>query len=46
MADKAQITETIDGYIDCMTRGDKDGWLALFTDDATVEDPVGEPAHE
>jgi ketosteroid isomerase-like protein len=25
--------------------GDRDGWLALFTDDAVVEDPVGADAH-
>jgi ketosteroid isomerase-like protein len=26
-------------------QGDRDGWLALFTDDAVVEDPVGAGGH-
>jgi len=28
-------------YVDGMTRGDCDGIMALYADDATVEDPVG-----
>src|SRR4051794_18380104 len=36
-----QIRETIDNYIARMTASDREGWLALFTEDATVEDPVG-----
>jgi steroid delta-isomerase len=35
------IRRTIDGYASRMTAGDKDGWLALFAPDATIEDPVG-----
>ena len=46
MADKAQITETIDRYLACMSVADKDGWLALFHEDAIVEDPVGTPPNE
>lgn len=46
MADKAQIIDTIDRYMACMGRADKEGWLALFLDDATVEDPVGTPANQ
>ena len=28
-------------YVDCLTRGDCDGIMTLYADDATVEDPVG-----
>ncbi len=45
MADKTQIIETIERYMDCMGRADKEGWLALFHEDATVEDPVGDPVN-
>ncbi len=30
-----------DASLDAVRRGDRDGWLALFEEDATVEDPVG-----
>lgn len=30
-------------YVDCLTRGDDDGIMALYADDAVVEDPVGSP---
>lgn len=30
-------------YVDCLTRGDCDGIMALYADDAIVEDPVGSP---
>jgi steroid Delta-isomerase len=36
-----QITATIDRYVAAFSRGDKDGYLALFAADATVEDPIG-----
>jgi len=36
-----QITVTIDRYVEVFSAGDRAGYLALFTDDATVEDPVG-----
>jgi steroid Delta-isomerase len=41
MATPEQIRETIAQYIKNFTANDRSGWLALFTDDATVEDPVG-----
>jgi hypothetical protein len=28
----------------CVAAHDRDGWLALFADDAAIEDPVGSPA--
>jgi steroid Delta-isomerase len=36
-----QITATIDRYVEVFSAGDRAGYLALFADDATVEDPVG-----
>ena len=43
MADETTIRDTIDRYWKAFSAGDRDGWLSLFTDDATVEDPVGSP---
>ncbi len=40
MADAAAIRETIHTYCDRFTT-DREGWLDLFADDATVEDPIG-----
>lgn len=36
-----QINATIDAYCAAFTGGDRAGYLALFSADATVEDPVG-----
>jgi steroid Delta-isomerase len=36
-----QIIATIDRYVEAFSAGDRAGYLALFADDATVEDPVG-----
>ena len=46
MADEGVIRETIETYWKAFTAGDRDAWVALFTDDATVEDPVGTPVHQ
>jgi steroid delta-isomerase len=45
MPDESVIRETIGNYWKAFTAGDRDAWVALFTDDATVEDPVGTPVH-
>src|SRR3954468_23814515 len=45
MADEHLIRETIENYWKAFSAGDHDALLALFTDDATVEDPVGLPPH-
>ncbi len=37
------IRATITDYLARFSAADRAGWLALFTDDATVEDPVGSP---
>jgi steroid delta-isomerase len=38
-----QIRTTLDEYFTRFSAGDRDGWVALFTDDAEQEDPVGSP---
>ena len=40
-ASNDQIRSTIDRYVEVFSAGDREGYLSLFTDDATVEDPVG-----
>ena len=45
MADESVIRETIENYWKAFSAGDRDAWVALFTDNATVEDPVGTPVH-
>ena len=45
MADESMIRETIENYWKAFSAGDRDAWVALFTDDGTVEDPVGTPVH-
>ncbi|MEY2420868.1 MAG: steroid Delta-isomerase [Acidimicrobiaceae bacterium] len=45
MPDESVIRETIENYWKAFTAGDRDAWVALFTEDATVEDPVGSPVH-
>ncbi len=40
------IVRTIERYQSTFSADDRDGWLALFTDDAVLEDPVGSPPHE
>jgi len=45
MPDESVVRETIEQYWKRFSAGDVDGLVALFTDDATVEDPVGTPVH-
>ncbi len=40
----ALIRATIQRYQSTFNSGDREGWLSLFTDDASLEDPVGAPA--
>ena len=35
------VRATVAQYITCMSTTDREGWINLFADDATVEDPVG-----
>lgn len=41
MADSTTIKDAVDRYIEIMSAGDRDAYVAQFTPDATVEDPVG-----
>ncbi len=41
MATEEQIKATVQRYLATFSAGDREGWLDLFTADATVEDPVG-----
>ena len=36
-----QINATIDAYVAAFSAGDRAGYIALYTEDATLEDPVG-----
>ncbi len=36
-----EMRETVRSYVDMMCKSDIDGILALYTEDATAEDPVG-----
>ncbi len=45
MATPEQLRATLDSYVATFSAHDRDGWLALFTDDATQEDPVGAPVN-
>ena len=40
------IRDTVDRYQKCFSSGDREGWLALFADDGSMEDPVGSPARK
>ncbi len=41
MVTSEQINDTIERYVAAFRTTDRAGYLALFTDDATVEDPAG-----
>lgn len=39
-----KMAAAVQAYFDCFNAQDADGIIALYADDATVEDPVGTPA--
>lgn len=41
MPTDGQIQATVEQYLQTFSAGDREGWLDLFTPDATLEDPVG-----
>jgi steroid Delta-isomerase len=43
MADEKKMKQAMQAYIDAFNRSDPDAIVALYADDATVEDPVGSP---
>lgn len=46
MAEPDQIRNTVEQYLSRFNAKDRSGWLALWTDDATMEDPVGSDLRE
>ena len=46
MPDADQIRATVARYAEVFTANDLDGYLALFAEDATLEDPVGAGVHQ
>jgi steroid delta-isomerase len=45
MADAEAIREVCERYPRMLTEGDVDGLVALYAEDAMVEDPIGSPLH-
>ena len=45
-ADAATIRSAVEAYTGAFTRRDRDALLALFAEDAWIEDPVGTPRRE
>ena len=45
MPTAAEIKATLEAYVDCWRTDDRARVLQLFAEDATLEDPVGTPAH-
>ena len=43
MATPEQMSAAVHGYADAFDKGDPEAVVALFAEDATVEDPVGTP---
>ena len=43
MSNQQQMKQAMQAYIDAFNRVDPDAIVALYADDATVEDPVGTP---
>jgi steroid delta-isomerase len=43
MATPEQMSAAVQGYVDAFDKGDPEAVVALFAEDATVEDPVGTP---
>ena len=40
-----EIRATVERYTQVFSAGDKEGYVGLFADDATLEDPVGQGVH-
>jgi steroid Delta-isomerase len=43
MPEPDQMRQLIDTYAERFSADDREGWLDLWADDATMEDPVGSP---
>jgi len=44
MPTDTEMKQVLQAYVDAYNRSDLDGLVALYADDATVEDPYGTPA--
>lgn len=45
MVDAQYIRKLYERYPEMVTKGDVEGIVALYADDATIEDPIGSPLH-
>ena len=45
MVDAQYIRKLYERYPEMVTKGDVEGIVALYADDATIEDPIGQPLH-
>lgn len=45
MADRTSVASTCARYVELLAAGDVDGIVALYAEDASVEDPVGSQPH-
>ena len=45
MPSPEEIRATVQRYTEVFSAGDKEGYVGLFADDATLEDPVGAGVH-
>ena len=45
MADAAHIRQLFERYPEMVSHGDVDGIVALYAEDATIEDPIGSELH-
>jgi steroid delta-isomerase len=45
MVDAQYIRKLYERYPEMVTKGDVEGIVALYADDATIEDPIGGPLH-
>ena len=46
MPDAEQIRATVQRYTEVFSAGDKESYVGLFAEDATLEDPVGGQVHQ
>lgn len=45
MPSHEEMVRVVEAYVDAFAKGDPEAVVALFAGDATVEDPIGSPAH-
>lgn len=45
MPSHEEKVRVVEAYVDAFAKGDPEAVVALFAEDAAVEDPVGSPAH-